>query len=324
MEIPNKGHFGSSPLARGLLDLDRVGVVLVGIIPARAGFTLPSSGVSTRTPDHPRSRGVYGLETADQFIFQGSSPLARGLLAGDKIIEAQGRIIPARAGFTPRSGIILRARSDHPRSRGVYTIITAGSSRSRGSSPLARGLPWGGAARGGCSGIIPARAGFTHRGRSRRADPEDHPRSRGVYSSGSPTTRVVLGSSPLARGLLDLAGDVLEEARIIPARAGFTCDRFLSAGSSGDHPRSRGVYSSATPMRLPWIGSSPLARGLPLSALTGIIRLRIIPARAGFTPSQLPSLRKRSDHPRSRGVYSATSSLVQNSGGSSPLARGLR
>ena len=50
---------GSSPLARGL----RVGVAVqesvVGIIPARAGFTVASRLTCRCSPDHPRSRGVY-------------------------------------------------------------------------------------------------------------------------------------------------------------------------------------------------------------------------------------------------------------------------
>ena len=71
---------GSSPLARGLhLEARHLGAGL-GIIPARAGFTLSNSSPTSR--------------------YSGSSPLARGL-----------RI--RRAG--PRT-----QGSDHPRSRGVY------------------------------------------------------------------------------------------------------------------------------------------------------------------------------------------------------------
>ena len=71
--------------------------------------------------------------------------------------------------------------------------------------------------------------------------------------------------------------------RIIPARAGFTGRRARFFQADADHPRSRGVYVT------PW----------------GVIpaRVRIIPARAGFTPEHLGS--------------------GHNTGGSSPLARGL-
>ena len=50
----------------------------------------------------------------------------------------------------------------------------------------------------------------------------------------------------------------------------------------------------------------------------------IIPARAGFTACDRPSRPDRPDHPRSRGVYGHTTTPVPVTGGSSPLARGLR
>ena len=52
-------QYGSSPLARGLLRLNRKRLALAGIIPARAGFTLSGSSSDWRRGDHPRSRGVY-------------------------------------------------------------------------------------------------------------------------------------------------------------------------------------------------------------------------------------------------------------------------
>ena len=53
------GAAGSSPLARGLLQHSDRGVEVVGIIPARAGFTTSAANVSRSSRDHPRSRGVY-------------------------------------------------------------------------------------------------------------------------------------------------------------------------------------------------------------------------------------------------------------------------
>ena len=52
-------------------------------------------------------------------------------------------------------------------------------------------------------GIIPARAGFTTPTRTLTRSFTDHPRSRGVYRSGSPLPEKNWGSSPLARGLRD-------------------------------------------------------------------------------------------------------------------------
>ena len=52
----------------------------------------------------------------------------------------------------------------------------------------------------------------------------------------------VIGSSPLARGLLHPDIGVVGEVRIIPARAGFTDSQNGGENGVEDHPRSRGVY----------------------------------------------------------------------------------
>ena len=192
---------GSSPLARGL----REGLCPVGvgqrIIPARAGFTRRSACPPARTGDHPRSRGVYPSEAPSDPGRPGSSPLARGLQGprGDRRVHR--RIIPARAGFTRTRRWIAGSRPDHPRSRGVYLTKRAGVEPRLGSSPLARGLQWQVLSPWAGMRIIPARAGFTASTMSPMKASQDHPRSRGVYSSGPGPTSGRPGSSPLARGL---------------------------------------------------------------------------------------------------------------------------
>ena len=242
-----------------------------------------------------------------------------------RLLFGAWRIIPARAGFT-----LLRARPrnvlrDHPRSRGVYAFCFCGGFWSRG--------------------IIPARAGFTAVLPGGGAVVWDHPRSRGVYRfvfvvvsgrvGSSPlarglqcctrcTSRTAVGSSPLARGLQEIPMSYTIADRIIPARAGFTGRRPHGGSPSGDHPRSRGVYSSCVCVLFLWWGSSPLARGLRGNCSAARSEARIIPARAGFTTSSSRSSSPPGDHPRSRGVYSAAAPSWPTSTGSSPLARGLR
>ena len=192
-------------------------------------------------------------------------------------------IIPARAGFTA---------ADHARALG-----------GRGSSPLARGLPIIGVRASAGMGIIPARAGFTTLFTHSAAYRADHPRSRGVYA--------------------DHVSCALGGRRIIPARAGFTGRRLAGVDRCSDHPRSRGVYkASRTPSSVRY-GSSPLARGLPASVGSGTPKMRIIPARAGFTHVKHVSREGTADHPRSRGVYSPRCPHPSVHVGSSPLARGL-
>ena len=153
------------------------------------------------------------------------------------------------------------------------------------------------------SRIIPARAGFTRSGRLEAPGRQDHPRSRGVY------WKVILlplspgGSSPLARGLRGDSDPLFGRERIIPARAGFTESVPLAALAGRDHPRSRGVYVWSGIKGIAARGSSPLARGLRPGHAPSSVPTRIIPARAGFTPSCCGT---RSTPP-----------------GSSPLARGL-
>ena len=70
---------GSSPLARGLHPAISRQPRRLRIIPARAGFTLPSLQHPPHRQDHPRSRGVYDVGAPHQRARIGSSPLARGL-----------------------------------------------------------------------------------------------------------------------------------------------------------------------------------------------------------------------------------------------------
>ena len=200
-----------------------------------------------------------------------------------------------------------RVGEDHPRSRGVYFILSMGDDSLEGSSPLARGLHGDPPGPMVLVRIIPARAGFTCRGTPKTVLGRDHPRSRGVYPVADPLATVTAGSSPLARGLHPPDAGHAPARRIIPARAGFTGRTAGTPFTSTDHPRSRGVYCSLRRPTGRRAGSSPLARGLPLTGPGTDAEYRIIPARAGFTRRRRRRRRPHPDHPRSRGVYTSTS-----------------
>ena len=295
---------GSSPLARGLRTAALRRPHRTGIIPARAGFTRHRAPSDARSPDHPRSRGVYITATISAVRRYGSSPLARGLPGTRREAVRRAGIIPARAGFTSPPVRWSGGRRDHPRSRGVYYQAEGRLPAPDGSSPLARGLRCLASLAPFASRIIPARAGFTDADRGRRERVADHPRSRGVYPTPPTPSPAPAGSSPLARGLRRRRAGPRPQGRIIPARAGFTRVLRSSRLMRGDHPRSRGVYRGEVEERLLGRGSSPLARGLP---------------RPGRGPR-----RAHEDHPRSRGVYLVAAGLDVESLGSSPLARGLQ
>ena len=200
-ESPRVVRAGSSPLARGLREVGCSRQLALRIIPARAGFTSSASSEEKRTPDHPRSRGVYWASVLPASSAAGSSPLARGLLGLGLACVLGGRIIPARAGFTRRALSAWLSRRDHPRSRGVYCRPLHSRSAPAGSSPLARGLLVGVVQADHGIRIIPARAGFTSGSPLALSPGPDHPRSRGVYSTTASAMALRPGSSPLARGL---------------------------------------------------------------------------------------------------------------------------
>ena len=232
-----------------------------GIIPARAGFTsTPSAGRPTIT-DHPRSRGVYRLSDGLSCAPWGSSPLARGLPStypagerGEDHPRSRGVYEAVRMHEEVFTGSSPLARGlpstypagergeDHPRSRGVYEAVRMHEEVFTGSSPLARGLLSLWFVLQTRERIIPARAGFTCSPPTPGRSGRDHPRSRGVYIVFAERIAVVAGSSPLARGLRHRLRIPDPQARIIPARAGFTSTACLHPILSRDHPRSRGVY----------------------------------------------------------------------------------
>ena len=93
---------GSSPLARGTLRPVHPGRRRRRFIPARAGNTLRRLRAAAPRPVHPRSRGEHAVRDIATDAAAGSSPLARGTLAGGRELGDQQRFIPARAGNTTR------------------------------------------------------------------------------------------------------------------------------------------------------------------------------------------------------------------------------
>ena len=191
---------GSSPLARGTLFCDGMGLVAGRFIPARAGNTWAAGSAGWPRAVHPRSRGEHSKHDSSAAILAGSSPLARGTPRCRAAPAPLKRFIPARAGNTASARGSFSRSPVHPRSRGEHTaFLRAGGSRS-GSSPLARGTQSAGLVCVKSGRFIPARAGNTLVQFFIVFFLPVHPRSRGehVVLMGHPD--FVHGSSPLARG----------------------------------------------------------------------------------------------------------------------------
>ena len=145
---------------------------------------------------------------------------------------------------------------------------------------------------------------------------------RGEHLSRMPCTRLMPGSSPLARGAP--APDLYAKAPdgIIPACAGSTFHHHAKGREAEDHPRLRGEHAAyAYLMTLPE-GSSPLARGAQVEHRRRGGAAGIIPACAGSTARPAAPAGRAGDHPRLRGEHGSPFWPTGPLRGSSPLARG--
>ena len=294
---------GSSPLARGGPEPGPTGRAGAGLIPAGAGRTPYDTPHKPPNRAHPRWRGEDTNAAHALKQDRGSSPLARGgrrrlirrrvrlrlIPAGAgrtarcALTRVTGGLIPAGAGRT-RSviGSCGRARA-HPRWRGEDTSLHVAGAIPEGSSPLARGgLKNLGTAQQDL-GLIPAGAGRTTRTLANIRHHRAHPRWRGEDHDSTLMLPRELGSSPLARGGLQLCeGDDVDDG-LIPAGAGRTCVKATMCTPAPAHPRWRGEDPRSSPARTVRTGSSPLARGGLLPAIQHRTGDRLIPAGAGRT-----------------------------------------
>ena len=69
------------------------------------------------------------------------------------------------------------------------------------------------------------------------------------------------------------------------------------------HPRSRGEHFGLGSCKTSFAGSSPLARGTPVTGGVRSSSKRLIPARAGNTVRNCSGAAKSTAHPRSRGEH---------------------
>ena len=149
-------------------------------------------------------------------------------------------------------------------------------------------------------GIIPARAGSSYCAKN--------------------SIKLVVGSSPRARGAASESETSYDILGIIPARAGSSLVIMKLLAGLGDHPRARGEQI--------WLGfpfdvfqgSSPRARGAVIRILALDHPVGIIPARAGSRQRFVKVSVCPQDHPRARGEQRACRLAGSLLSGSSPRA----
>ena len=193
-----------------------------------------------------------------------------------------------------------------------------------GSSPLTRGKHGRLVASHGLSGLIPAHAGKTGRGRGPRGGGRAHPRSRGENRGRRREPVKERGSSPLTRGKPRPVACCCPQRRLIPAHAGKTSSDSSSARSAKAHPRSRGENASFMRPAVIAGGSSPLTRGKHRAGARVREHPGLIPAHAGKTTSPGTTPPPPQAHPRSRGENDEAVGRGPGVLGSSPLTRGKR
>ena len=178
-------------------------------------------------------------------------------------MTAASRFIPAGAGNTYPAPAPTGAFSVHPRWRGEHASRCRTSRPTCGSSPLARGTHPSRTHPHRHRRFIPAGAGNTQQSDVFRLPSLVHPRWRGEHVGSDDYTKQKHGSSPLARGTLDMDEQTIADTRFIPAGAGNTVEDRIKCWSD--------------------YGSSPLARGTLRLGSRRPSRQRFIPAGAGNT-----------------------------------------
>ena len=94
---------------------------------------------------------------------------------------------------------------------------------------------------------------------------------------------MILGSPPLARGILSSINSIVSGYGITPACAGNTKFVPVTQIVLRDHPRLRGEYNDWNTDKATEQGSPPLARGIPLYLSDEDKEMGITPACAGNT-----------------------------------------
>ena len=274
---------GSSPRARGTLGMVGPSVRRDRFIPASAGNTRLAFAGGVFASVHPRERGEHFEYLPTEIPAAGSSPRARGTHILTPVHRAAIRFIPASAGNTRGQMRRKMMITVHPRERGEHTPFSLDQAVQGGSSPRARGTRGAVLAVGFLARFIPASAGNTRAGRCTSTRSAVHPRERGEHKYPRESNQFAGGSSPRARGTPCGRRRRCWCGRFIPASAGNTPDCYRVGPATAVHPRERGEHVTRADGRLDQLGSSPRARGTPVTPrqMQGVGRF--IPASAGNT-----------------------------------------
>ena len=154
---------GSPPRMRGKVLPDRGRVLGVGITPAYAGKSFPTSMFRSVGRDHPRICGEKLFATVDCPPYLGSPPRMRGKGVSQTFKLAKDGITPAYAGKSQTSLFTPIFSRDHPRVCGEKNKFHPSVFGCIGSPPRMRGKAFSELASSIGKGITPAYAGKSYK-----------------------------------------------------------------------------------------------------------------------------------------------------------------
>ena len=254
----------------------------------------------------------------------GSSPRMRGKLPAREIRRLPGGLIPAHAGKTRASVLLICSARAHPRACGENAAGPTRSFAVKGSSPRMRGKLPPSSAAAGYAGLIPAHAGKTPSPYPRWSTRRAHPRACGENTTRTNARGQGKGSSPRMRGKREHFDHDAARRGLIPAHAGKTVTKVRAVVVVGAHPRACGENALPVSHRRDGDGSSPRMRG-KLSIRPGEnSSARLIPAHAGKTDTRAAAGSSTGAHPRACGENAENRDPASASSGSSPRMRGKR
>ena len=178
---------------------------------------------------HPRVGGENTCQPMSGGRVRGSSPRGRGKLQGFLAVLSGQRLIPAWAGKTRGAEAADGGARAHPRVGGENEGLDVDVSVFRGSSPRGRGKHLPAHERRARARLIPAWAGKTRMPSTSTPRRAAHPRVGGENVFGELEANRLGGSSPRGRGKLPHCGAISVGWGLIPAWAGKTTSRRVTA-----------------------------------------------------------------------------------------------
>ena len=314
---------GSSPRVRGTRISSSISIVCGTVHPRVCGeLALADAAAEIDAGSSPRVRGTLPRHRrrrrARRFI-----PRVRGTLQSSPARRWRIRFIPACAGnsahaWSPSVRLAVHPRvcgelrrcanaptgrsPVHPRVCGELVDPSDTAAYDSGSSPRVRGTPRASSGALAARRFIPACAGNSRSLPSAASTSAVHPRVCGELRAVGAVLARLAGSSPRVRGTPVVDPDGPHVVSV--------------------HPRVCGELAVAPIPARSGNGSSPRVRGTPTGELGGGSARRFIPACAGNSATQSPSLSGRAVHPRVCGELEFSVSTNVSVPGSSPRVRG--